>query len=370
MVSGSLESDGSARQPSPVPALVSLALGALTATAGCAKLYLKDAADRYDLALAAIGGMVVLSSACWALRRLRALPACIEDCQEYGRHMVGLTYLLLVVGLCNGVGTCILALEGGLGFSATQLVHASDPKHVEQADAKRELARKELRIKDRAISDARRVQIRAEHAVTHRCAGELATTSDCASARGKLLDAQDAVIARDYDWNEAYAAEESARVACEKTRMESRAALFFLLSVSTMMSLFGATFYVVNRVRSKRSLLSDEAGDEHEDRDARKAPAPGATPAEAFDAHAFWSGAFFRVGEAVLFTFAFFWLIWTSGDRAHVIWLPVLGLFVGMFVRTGEAVIFRLGERLLLATQTLLPAGDPAARDQPKPRRP
>jgi hypothetical protein len=357
-----------------------------------------------------------LGSAAWAVRLLQALPESKHECARYGRHMIGLTYLLLLLGLCNGVGTSILALEGGLGFSASQLVNASDPSRVVEADKKRQAAGEGLLTRERAISDAKRRQLRAELSVAAACAavpgaGE-AETAPCMTARTALLNAQDDVIARNYEWDDAFAKAENAKQTCERTRTESRAALFFLLSVSTMMSLFGATFYVVNRVRSKRPLLTDDADDANELANADKGseasaaaasqPAPAqpsaadaatevslsesmsvrvqggadkrvvtmfseTTYGERFDVYAFWSGAFFRVGEAVLFTFAFFWLLWTSGDRAHVIWMPVLGLFVGMFVRTGEAVVFRLGERLLLATQSLLPSGD--APHQP-PRAP
>jgi hypothetical protein len=402
--------------PSLIAALVLLTLGALLATAGFAKLYMAQNAAGYPaLVLAAAGGCILLGSAAWALRLLQVLPESKHECVRYGRHMIGLTYLLLLLGLCNGVGTSILALEGGLGFSASQLVYASDPNRVVEADKKRQAAREDLLTKERAISDAKRRQLRAELSVAAACravpvAGE-AEAASCIEARTALLKAQDDVIARNYEWDDAYAKAENAKQTCERTRTESQAALFFLLSVSTMMSLFGATFYVVNRVRSKRPLLTDDAEDASELANAdartdgpaaRSEPAPAqptaadasppvtlsesmsvrvqggadksvvtmfseTTYSERFDVHAFWSGAFFRVGEAVLFTFAFFWLLWTSGDRTHVIWMPVLGLFVGMFVRTGEAVVFRLGERLLLATQSLLPSGD--APRQP-PRRP
>jgi hypothetical protein len=395
--------------PSLIAALVLLTLGALLATAGFAKLYMAENAAGYPaLVLAAAGGCILLGSAAWAMRLLQALPESKHESARYGRHMIGLTYLLLLLGLCNGVGTSILALEGGLGFSASQLVYASDPNRVVEADKKRQAAREDLLTKERAISDAKRRQLRAELSIAAACpavpvAGE-AETAPCIDARTALLKTQDDVIARNYEWDDAFAKAENAKQTCERTRTESQAALFFLLSVSTMMSLFGATFYVVNRVRSKRPLLTDDADDANElatADPARSEPAPAqptasdaSTPitlsesmsvrvqggadksvvtmfsettySERFDVHAFWSGAFFRVGEAVLFTFAFFWLLWTSGDRAHVIWMPVLGLFVGMFVRTGEAVVFRLGERLLLATQSLLPSGD-APHQPPRP---
>jgi hypothetical protein len=44
--------------------------------------------------------------------------------------------------------------------------------------------------------------------------------------------------------------------------------------------------------------------------------------------------------------------------------LPVLGLFVGMFVKTGEAVIFRLGMRALSAVEALLPNSNSTSRGE------
>jgi hypothetical protein len=99
----------------------------------------------------------------------------------------------------------------------------------------------------------------------------------------------------------------------------------------------------------------------------RESDATAVTRSEPFDVHAFWSGAFFRIGEAVLFTFAFFWLIWTSDRRTQVVWLPVLGLFVGMFVKTGEAIIFRLGMRVLSAVEALLPSSASPPRKEKAP---
>jgi hypothetical protein len=370
--------DQTESHPKLIAALAILTVGAGLATAGGARLYAEHN-DNLSLALVALGGFVLGAGAFWTVRLVDALPDCEHDCARYGRHMIGLTFLLVLLGLCNGVGTSTLALEGGLSFSAQALVLASDPARIELADKQREIDRKDLAAKDRAISDAKRLVLRAEKDVARLCPAETppaAESGECSAARNAAFSAQDEVIGRNYDYDEAYAKAENSKQICERTRSESRAALFFLLSTSTMMSLFGATFYVVNRVRSKRPLLANdtdapqltEGGEPGSSTTAEPAPTTGQardakrdvpqTHTEPFDAYAFWSGAFFRVGEAVLFTFAFFWLIWTSGDRTHVVWMPVLGLFVGMFVRTGEAVVFRLGERLLNATQALLPAVD------------
>ncbi|NOZ79058.1 MAG: hypothetical protein GXP48_07765 [Acidobacteria bacterium] len=125
-----------------------------------------------------------------------------------------------------------------------------------------------------------------------------------------------------------------------------------MLLLSTEMSILGALFFVTNRLRKKR----DEPGGP-----------------EKFERGRFWSGMFFRMGEAVLFTFAFFWLFWkyvSSGGGADYTFLPILALFLGMFVKTGEQLMFGLGERLLLAVGQLFPipasgsAGSPPAEGE------
>jgi hypothetical protein len=314
-------------------------------------------------------------------KTLQRLPPSPDDCDAYGRHLVGLTFLLLVVGLANAVGTSTLAFDGGLRFSAAAVLEASDPEHEKKADAAHETAKNELKLAERRLAAAERAKQRARDTVARACATPptqgASDMVSCEAARAALVVA-------------------TANSTCDLVRTNSRHALFFLLSLSTMMALFGASFYVVNSVRSKRPLRSrgargnDELPDDAPDsmmptsdntfatRVARPAPEPPTDPTaatnapplatevgparERFDVHAFWSGACFRVGEAVLFTFAFFWLIWTSNRRTEIVWLPVLALFVGMFVKTGEAIIFRLGMRVLSAVESLLPAVPSTAR--------
>lgn len=420
--------------------MAGVACGAIVGAAGIGRLFISDReVDLWARSLLGAGALVLALSITVALRGLRELPRPADDCARYGRHIVGLTFALLVTGLCNAAGMCTLALEGGLGFSANSVIDASNEKKIEEADDKRSKARDAQRNAEREERNAATVLARAQSAKTEACADHPATASaavelpglpsgsgsdapppvppkpdPCKAAADAVWAAEDnLVLARDRlaDANEDFSAKESA---CA----EKRRALFFLLSVSTMTALFGAAFYVVNQVRAKRPPYtpaepgsgfgglgthgagangsreiatitatatvqgSDEAAANKStasvasgfgsaaraNGEAATGTAPltttaqmsivtGTTAEEPFDVHKFWSGAFFRVGEAVLFTFTFFWLLWSSRSTEYAIWLPVLALFVGMFVKTGETIVFSLGQRILSAAEALLPTG-------------
>ncbi len=240
--------------------LLTMALGGPTLAVGVAKLLL-PAALWWGLGLTALGCGVTSVAALSTLRSVHALPAAADDCARYGRYMIGVTYLLLVLGLCMAAGAATLALDGALNLSI-----ASPPGRV-------------------------------PNELDHRT-------------------------------------------------------LFLLLALSTLSALFGASFYVVNSLRSKRPHRQERgASTVH-------------TGGEPFDVHAFWSGAFFRMGESLLFTLTFFTLIWSSERPDAIVWLPALALFVGMFVKAGEVVVFRLGMRVLSAADALLP-GPPARPNAP-----
>ena len=116
----------------------------------------------------------------------------------------------------------------------------------------------------------------------------------------------------------------------------------FLVLVAVGMSLLGALFFVANSLRRKR-----EQG-------------------ERFDVGRFWGGLWYRLGEAVLFTLVCFWLICTYRWESGYCWLPVLGLLLGMFVTSGERLVFGLGRRLFRAAEEFVPftssRGDSEAR--------
>lgn len=373
-----------------------IALGAMIVAVGVAKLFLHEPPS-VSWWLIGIGALALTLGVGGVLHGVRGLPEPYDDCERYGRHIVGLTFLLLVIGLSNAVGTSTLAFDGGLGFSGKALLDASDPEKMDKGEKDKEAARLAVESRKRELEIAVRKQERAKQQAAKAClldqaldenAAQVAAAA-CTQAREQAVESEDDVFGATQLVQQAKQAQGDAVESCERAQSECRRSLFFLLSLSTMMALFGASFYVVNRVRSKRPRRKNRFAplDEPTPFDGEptssgtgtavaiaeasanapavavatgQAPSEKHAHAEPFDAHAFWSGGFFRVGEAVLFTFAFFWLIWTSNRRNDVIWLPVLGLFVGMFVKTGEAIIFRLGMRVLSAVEALLPSALPA----------
>lgn len=104
-----------------------------------------------------------------------------------------------------------------------------------------------------------------------------------------------------------------------------------LLLVSLIMSLLGALFYVTNSLREKRKAT------------------------EEFDWTIFWSGLWYRLGEAVLFTIVFFLAIRRFSDPGTDAWLPLLALFLGMCVTAGERLVFGLARRVFGAVEAFLP---------------
>jgi hypothetical protein len=407
--------------------LTGIAVGAIATAAGVGRLFVTNGdVDTWARVLVLSGGFIFIVSLLAAGRFLRQLPSTCDDCVLYGRHIVGLTFVLLVTGLCNAAGMSTLALEGGLGFSAAAVIDAADPTKIDTADTRHEQAREKRKLAHRALLAAETTLARAmsEQAVACVPASMHATSAlgtACEVARRKVVDAEDDFTRMRHSFDDADEAYVQTEKNCATARETRRRALFFLLSVSTMTSLLGAAFYVVNQVRTKRPRYTpDGSGFPSDDPSPAEASGLGSgptnttvtmvttaptadapTPASAatngnppvltvqtathsvtpvsppattspahdktvepFDAHAFWSGAFFRIGEAVLFTFTFFWIIWSWKSTEYLVWLPVLALFVGMFVKTGETVIFRLGTRILFAADALLPAGpSPRAAD-------
>jgi hypothetical protein len=340
-----------------------------------------------------VGGSICVASVAWSLKALRRVSAARDDRDRYGRHMVGLTFLLFLICLCNAVGTSSLAFSGALGFSAASLLEASNPKQGEEAAAAAQRAIGEAKASQRALVATELEKARAQQDVSQKCSTALEAKA-CDVAQARLVAAEDEKVKLSQAAEDAREWAMRASASSDEKHRSSKRALFFLLSISTLMSLFGASFYVVNQVRKKRASIADDfeasdAAPEGEGATTKEKPniATNASVAavvetsldgseteavlsvsdrepsrgtngsqEAFDAYAFWSGALFRAAEAVLFTFAFFWLIWTSDRRTEAIWLPVIALFVGMFVKTGETIVFRLGMRVLHAAEALLPA--------------
>jgi hypothetical protein len=81
-----------------------------------------------------------------------------------------------------------------------------------------------------------------------------------------------------------------------------------------------------------------------------------------FDSNVFWGGLWYRIGEAVLFTLVFLLIIhWKyKGDllktsTEYDLLLPLLALILGMFIKTGERIVFGTAERIFAAATAMLP---------------
>ena len=382
-------------------ALSGVTAGALLTACAVGKLFVyRDQHDSEHYRAVALylgaGLLFLLPSLYLTLRLLQGLRPTKDECIRYGRHIFGLTFVMLVVGLCNAAVASMLAIDGELTASATALIDASDPLLAKKADERSA----EAEAKEKRLAKAVRSK-ELDHGVALERALRICGTpgtAGCEAAQDAERSLRDDIDRFKLDLDEAHEELWVGKHECEDRRGRSRRALFFLLTMSTMTALLGASFYVVNCVRRLRPQLTGDsdaessqgksnAGVEGKPPSAPSArageralaasagaPAPASdasseatSPREAFDVHKFWSGAFFRIGEAVLFTFAFFWLIWTSENSKQVIWLPVLALFVGMFVKAGEAIIFSLGMRVLWAVEALFPAGAPPKSDRDRP---
>jgi peptidoglycan/LPS O-acetylase OafA/YrhL len=102
------------------------------------------------------------------------------------------------------------------------------------------------------------------------------------------------------------------------------------------MSLVGVAFYIAQSVRERVA-----AADFHRGK--------------------FWSGMFFRIGEAVIFTLVFVLICaYQVAQEQEPVFahqsLPVLGLFVGMFVKSGETVVFGLAVAVFELAKRIVPA--------------
>ncbi len=111
------------------------------------------------------------------------------------------------------------------------------------------------------------------------------------------------------------------------------------------MAVLGAVFFVTNALRKKRQCK------------------------EGFDKGRFWGGLWYRVGEAVLFTVVFYLVLHRfvpDSAKASVpsdppkevdLWMPILGLLVGMFIQSGERLVYGIAQRAFAAVSALLPLG-------------
>ena len=119
-----------------------------------------------------------------------------------------------------------------------------------------------------------------------------------------------------------------------------------LIVLSSVIAVLGALFFVANSLRHKR--------------EAR---------VELFSRRKFWGGLWYRLGEAILFSLVAFWLIWyntptttnAAAPRQSLLgygMLPVLSLLMGMFVTSGEKLIFGIARGLFRAAGAFFGSSD------------
>ena len=101
------------------------------------------------------------------------------------------------------------------------------------------------------------------------------------------------------------------------------------------MAQLGALFFVTNALRRKRDT------------------------GETYDTRKFWGGLWYRLGEAVLFTLVFFLAFRFYGSKTGDRFLPLVALCLGMFVTTGEALVFGLVQRVLKGAIALVGNSQP-----------
>lgn len=105
------------------------------------------------------------------------------------------------------------------------------------------------------------------------------------------------------------------------------------------MAMFGALFYIYTSVKQKQE------------------------ESHPFDASQFWAGLLFRLGQSVLFTVVIFIVIQSNEIFPSVPFtmasLPVIALFLGMYVKSGEKLLDGFGKRVFAAVQALVGAVEP-----------
>lgn len=114
-----------------------------------------------------------------------------------------------------------------------------------------------------------------------------------------------------------------------------------ILGLSLAMAILGALFYFANSLWAK-------FGNEK----------------IMFNRNVFWAGLWFRLAEAVVFTLAFFLALRFYADANTLYLMPMVGLFVGMTVKSAEALVFGIAERTLAAAVALV---SPPGKKAPEP---
>lgn len=116
-----------------------------------------------------------------------------------------------------------------------------------------------------------------------------------------------------------------------------------ILGLSIIMGVLGSVFFTANVLFNKRQNEPSN-----------------------FDVYVFWGGFCFRMGESVVFVLVFFLIsIVDDGAFANIYkLLPILALFLGMFVKSGERIVFGISERVFKGFEVGIP---PVDRADPRP---
>ncbi|MEE8583399.1 MAG: fibronectin type III domain-containing protein [Acidobacteriota bacterium] len=119
-----------------------------------------------------------------------------------------------------------------------------------------------------------------------------------------------------------------------------------VLIISCGLGVLGSVFFTANTLHRKRGQVE-------------------------FDVEKFWSGFWFRLGESVLFALVLFLAIiaFQENPDKYLAYLIPTALLIGMFVKTGERLIFGLAERIFAMMRGILPVSEGAATSRPgRPR--
>ena len=110
----------------------------------------------------------------------------------------------------------------------------------------------------------------------------------------------------------------------------------------------GSLFFVAGALRRKREILR---------RELARLEARNGRPAGRYDSAQFWGGLWYRMGEAVLFALVFFLTVrsgYINFDYANRVWVLLVALLVGMFVKPAEQLINGLALRLFEGIKAML----------------
>lgn len=110
----------------------------------------------------------------------------------------------------------------------------------------------------------------------------------------------------------------------------------------------GSLFFVAGALRRKRELLMQELA---------KLAARNGRPAGRYDSAQFWGGLWYRMGEALLFALVFFLAVrsgYINISDVNRVWVLLVALLVGMFVKPAELLINGLALRLFEGIKAML----------------